>query len=52
MPSQQQLMNMGITAAILFAAWKFAPNNSIKAAVLGVAGVVVAKQLPYVKTLV
>ena len=41
-------MKLGITAAVLFGAYKFAPNQTVKAMVLGVAGVVVAKNTPIV----
>ncbi|MDO9011335.1 MAG: hypothetical protein Q7U78_05945 [Gallionella sp.] len=44
--NQANLMKLGITAGILFAAYKFAPNATAKAMVLGVAGVVVAKNTP------
>jgi hypothetical protein len=40
------LMKLAITGGILFAAYRFAPSPAIKAAVLGVAGVVVAKNTP------
>jgi xanthosine utilization system XapX-like protein len=40
-------MNTAIAAGILFAAIKFSPNASVKAAALGVAGVMVARQIPY-----
>lgn len=45
------LLNMDtlIAAGIVFAAVKFAPNQSVKAAALGVAGVMVARQIPYVQ---
>lgn len=42
-------MNTLIAAGIVFAAIKFGPNASVKAAALGVAGVMVAKQIPYVQ---
>ena len=45
---QANLMKLGITAAVLFGAYKFAPNPTIKAMVLGVAGVVIAKNTPIV----
>jgi len=45
---QANLMKLGITAAVLFGAYKFAPNPTVKAMVLGVAGVVVAKNTPIV----
>jgi len=40
-------MNTAIAAGILFAAIKFVPNAQVKAAALGVAGVMVARQIPY-----
>ena len=42
-------MNTVIAAGIVFAAYKFGPNQAVKAAALGVAGVMVAKQIPYVQ---
>ncbi len=42
----------GIAAALLFAAYKWAPNAAVKGAVLGVAGTIVAKKLPFVKDVV
>lgn len=36
-----------IKAAILFALYKFAPRNEIKAMALGVAGVMAAGYVPY-----
>lgn len=44
--TQANLMKLGITAGILWAGYKFAPNAAAKAMVLGVAGVVVAKNTP------
>jgi hypothetical protein len=44
-----KLMNLGIAAAIVYAAYKFGPNQAIKAAALGVGGVIAAKQIPFVK---
>lgn len=46
------LTKVGIALGILYAAYRFVPNASVKAAVLGVGGVIVAKQLPYVKDVV
>ena len=43
-----KLISLGITAAALFAAYKFAPNPMIRTAVLGVAGVVVVRNTPVV----
>lgn len=39
----------GIALGIVYAAWKFAPSAAVKAAALGVGGVIIAKQIPYVK---
>ena len=43
-----QLMKLGIGLAAALAIAKFVPNAQVKAAALGVAGVIVARQLPYV----
>lgn len=43
-----QLMKLGITAAALFATYKFVKNDAVRAAVLGVAGVVVVRNTPFV----
>ncbi len=48
----QKYLPLAIAAGALWAAYKFAPNAQIKTAVLGVAGIVAAKQLPYVKNYV
>lgn len=48
--TQGNLMSLGIAAGILFAGYKFAPNPALKAMVLGVAGVVVAKNTPVLNT--
>lgn len=48
--TQANLMKLGITAAVLFGAYRFAPNAAVKAMVLGVAGVVVAKNTPVLNT--
>lgn len=44
-----KLMNLGIAAAIIYGAYRFAPSPAVKAMALGVAGVMVANQIPYVK---
>jgi hypothetical protein len=44
-----KLMNLAIAAGIVFAAYKFGPNQAVKAMALGVGGVIAAKQIPYVK---
>jgi hypothetical protein len=47
MLTQAELTRMGIALAICYAAYKFIPNPAAKAAALGVAGVIVAKRVPY-----
>lgn len=42
------LIKLAITGAALFAAYRFAPSPVIKTAVLGIAGVVVVKNTPFV----
>lgn len=44
----QALVKSGIALAIVFAVYKFVPNAAVKAAALGVGGMIVAKQVPYV----
>lgn len=43
------LTKIAISLAACYAVVKFVPNQSAKAAALGVAGVVVARQIPYVQ---
>jgi hypothetical protein len=43
-----QMTKLGIGLAVAVAVAKFAPHQAVKAAALGVAGVIVARQLPYV----
>lgn len=43
------LTKMAIAGGILYAAYRIAPNATLKAGVLAVSAVVVAKQVPYVK---
>lgn len=44
-----KLVPLGIALGICYTVQKFAPQAWIKAAALGAAGVIVAKQVPYVK---
>jgi len=44
----QEMTNLGIALGIIFAAYKFGPQP-VKAAALGVAGVMIAQRIPYVK---
>ena len=46
---QAALMKTGLALAVVYAIYKFAPQSAVKAAALGVGGVIVAKQLPFVK---
>lgn len=41
-----------IAGAIVFALYKFAPNQAVKAMALGVGGVIAAKKLPYLSAAV
>lgn len=43
-----KLMNIAIAAGIVYAAWKYG-SGPVKGAALGVAGVIVAKNVPYVQ---
>lgn len=47
--SQAEMMKYGIAAAVLFAAYKFAPNAQVKTGVVAVGAVALASRLPYVK---
>lgn len=47
--TSSQLTTIGIALAVCVAAYKFLPNAAMKAAALGVAGTIIAKQLPYVQ---
>lgn len=49
---KQNLIKLGVTAAVLFAGYKFAPNPTIKAMVLGAAGVAILKHTPVVNNYV
>lgn len=44
-----KLVPLGISLGILYAVAKFAPNPMVKAAAYGTAGVIVAKQIPYLR---
>lgn len=41
------LVTSGIALAVCYAVYKFVPHQAAKAASLGVAGVIVARQLPF-----
>lgn len=43
------LTKVAIALGIAYGIYKFAPSQMVKAAALGVAGTIVARQIPYVK---
>lgn len=46
--TSSQLTKLGTALGICYAIYKFVGHPAIKAAALGVAGTIIAKQLPYV----
>ncbi|GKS96769.1 MULTISPECIES: hypothetical protein [unclassified Acidovorax] len=46
--TSSQMTKLAVALAACFAAYKFVPHPAAKAMALGVAGVIVGKQLPYV----
>lgn len=47
------LMKLGLGMGVLYAAYRFAPGGeAVKAAILGVMGVAIAKQTPYIRDLI
>lgn len=46
---KQKLMGTALALGVVYAVWKFAPNAAAKAMALGVGGVIVGKNVPYVK---
>jgi hypothetical protein len=48
---QAQLMKLAIPAAMLFVAWKYG-GTAVKTGALGIAAVVVAKQVPYLNQVI
>lgn len=46
--SQGQMVKLAVALGALYAVYKFAPQQAVKAMALGAAGTIVAKQLPYV----
>jgi hypothetical protein len=47
--NQADLIKLGVALAAVWAVYKFVPHSAVKAAALGVGGVIVAKRLPFVK---
>lgn len=46
---KKKLMGLALALAIVYAVQKYAPNQAVKAMALGVGGVAIARNLPYVK---
>ncbi len=46
---KKKLMGLAMAGAAVYVAWKYAPSQTVKAMALGVGGVMVAKQVPYVR---
>lgn len=46
---KKKLMGLAIAGAAVWVAWKYAPSQTVKAMALGVGGVMVAKNVPYVR---
>lgn len=47
--SQSELTKMAMALGILYGVYKFAPQQQIKAMALGVAGIIIAKNVPILK---
>lgn len=47
--TSSEITKIAIALGVCFAAYKFLPHSAAKAAALGVAGTIVAKQIPYVQ---
>lgn len=50
--NSSDLTKLAVAAGMLYGVWKFAPNDAVKAMALGVAGVIAAKKLPFVKDVI
>lgn len=46
------MMKAAMALGLVYLAYKYGPNNAVKGAALGVGGIIVAKQLPYVKDVI
>lgn len=46
--TQEQMMNIAIAGAIVFAAYKYG-SGAVKAGAISIAAVMVAKNIPYIK---
>lgn len=47
--TQTEMVRTGIALGALYAVYRFVPHQAVKAMALGAAGVIVARQVPYVK---
>lgn len=50
--TNSEMTKLGMALGLLFAVYKFVPNQLAKAAALGVAGVIVAKRTPILKDVI
>ncbi len=48
----ENLTKWAIAGGLLYAMYRFAPSALVKTAVVGVAGVAVAKQIPFVSSVI
>lgn len=48
MPTTTQLKNLAIGLAAVWLVYRYGKDDALKAAALGVGGVMIAKQIPYV----
>ena len=46
--NQADLMKLAIALGVVWATYRFVPNAAVKAAALGVGGIIVARRLPFV----
>lgn len=47
--TSQQVTKLAIALGMCYAAYRFVKNDAVKAAALGVGGVIVAKQIPVLR---
>lgn len=47
--NQSDLIKAAIALGIVYGVYRFVPGQAVKAAALGVGGVVIAKQIPFVR---
>lgn len=47
--TSSEMTKIAVALAICYGAYKFIPSPAAKAAALGVAGTIIAKQIPYVQ---